>query len=396
MRKRFAAICLLLVFMIPLAGCWDSMELEQRGFVIGVAIDEGDAPLHTNNTNGKQSFKVTFQEVIPAGLKQEGNSASSLAGESYFNVTLEGKTMLSIIAKMSTMTSRTPFFEHLKLIVVSEKVAQSDYGFANVLDYFLRNNDARRNVSVMVAKGEAKRVLSTVPQGEKTPVMFIQSISKNQDTYRMVPETRIGDIHEYLLKRQSFVIQKVTSKDSSISLIGGAIMDGIKNNLAGFTDEMETAGFNFLLEGIRGGVLEVDVGDNLVAYKVEQVKRRVNADLSDLSHPKFTIELWVEGSILEAFERRDYMEQPTIEEIQAKVDDSVQRLVNETLNKTHKQLKRDVLGLGNHLKEWHPSVWRQLEQEWDTGRNYFADSDIQVKANVEVRRIGSVNNTEKR
>ncbi|RJE90140.1 Ger(x)C family spore germination protein [Paenibacillus sp. 1011MAR3C5] len=396
MGKRCAVLCLLLAAMLPLAGCWDSMELEQRGFVIGVAIDEGSAPVHHKNTNGKQSFKVTFQEVIPAGLKQDGNSGSSLAGDSYFNITLEGKTMLSVIAKMSTMTSRTPFFEHLKLIVISEKVAQSEYGFANVLDYFLRNNDARRNVSVMVAKGEAKSILSTMPQGEKTPVMFIQSISKNQDTYRMVPETRIGDIHEYLLKRESFVIQKVTSKDSYISLIGGSIMDGVKNNLVGFMDEMETAGFNFLRQGIKGGVLEVDVGDNLVAYKVEQVSRRVKANLSDPSQPKFTIQLWVEGGILEAFERKDYLEQPTIEEIQERVKESVQRLVNETLNKTQKQLKRDVLGLGNHLKEWHPKVWKQLEQEWETGRNTFSQSEINVVTNVEIRRIGSVNNTEKR
>lgn len=395
MIKRVIATTILLAVMLPLTGCWDRIELEQRGFVIGVAIDVGVIP-ENKQSKAQQSFKVTFQEVIPAGLKQEGNSGSSLAGDSYFNVTIEGRTMLSIIAKMSSVTSRTPFLEHLKLIVISEKVAQSEYGFADVLDYFLRNNDARRNVAVMVAKGDARSVLDTMPQGEKTPVMFIQSISKNQDTYRMAPETRIGDIHEYLLKRESFVIQKVTPKDSHISLIGGGVMDGVNNNLIGFMNEGEMEGYNLLSSGIKGGVLEVDVGNNLIAYKVEQVNRRIISDLSDPLQPKFTFKLGVEGSILEAYQRRDYLEQPVFEELETKVIDLIRKLTAETIAKTQKHMKRDVLGLGNHLKERHPGIWKQLEREWDTGRNYYASSEITVEAHVKIRRIGSVNQTEER
>ncbi|MCR2802921.1 Ger(x)C family spore germination protein [Paenibacillus soyae] len=396
MAKRLLLLAACFLIMLPLSGCWDQIELEQRGFVIGVAIDEGKMPEDEGKKGAKQSFRVTFQEVIPAGLRQTSQSGGSLAGDSYFNITLEGRTMLSVIAKMSSMTSRTPFFEHLKLVIISEKVASTKYGFANVLDYFLRNNDARRSVAVMVAKGEAKSVLDTLPQGEKTPVMFVQSISKNQDSYRMVPETRIGDVHEYLLKKESFVVQKVNTKGNYISLIGAAVMDGMDNNLVGTLNETETEGYNFLHEGIKGGVLEILIGDNLVAFKVERVDRKIKAVTEDLARIRFEIELNVEGSMLEAFERKDYLKDATINELEEKVTDSIKQLVEQTISKTQKELKKDVLGLGTHLKEQHPKVWDRVSNNWDTGDNYFASSQIVVTAEVGLRRIGSVNNTEER
>lgn len=392
MVKRLLLLSVLLVAIVPVTGCWDRIELEQRGFVTGVAIDEAQGT--QNSEHNQNVYRVTFQEVIPAGLKQTGQTGGSHAGDAYFNISLEGRSMLSIIAKMSGMTSRTPFFEHLKLVVISEEVARSENGFANVLDYFLRNNDARRNVAIMVAKGEAKQVLETMPQGEKTPVMFVQSISKNQESYRMVPETRIGEIHENLLKHESYVVQKVNVKDKFISLIGAAVMDGTKNNLVGFLDETETEGYNFLRQGIQGGVLEINVNDNLVVFKVERAERTIKVDESNPNRLKFKIRLRVEGSLLEAFEQKDYLQESTLDTIQAIVTKTVDSIVSDTINKSQKVLKRDVIGLGTYLKERYPKLWKEVGPEWDTGRSYFLSSEIDIESNVRLRRIGSVNNTE--
>ncbi|MDQ6418137.1 Ger(x)C family spore germination protein [Paenibacillus sp. LHD-117] len=396
MSKRLGLLLALILFMLPLTGCWDRMELEQRGFVTGIAVDEGTTPKGSKQTKGKQTFRVTFQEVIPAGLKQTGQSGSSLAGDSYFNIAMEGNSILSVITKMSSMTSRTPFFEHLKIVVISEKVARTKLGFANVLDYFLRNNDARRSVAIMIAKGDAKQVLDTMPQGEKTPVIFIQSISKNQDSFRMVPETRIGDLHEFLLKKQSFIVQKVTANENFISLIGAAVMNGATNNLSGFLDETETEGYNFIADGIKSGVIEVNVGDNLVVYKIDHIDRSIYSDISDPNRVRFTIELHVEGSLLEAYERLNYLDDAVLNEIQENIKQSINNLVDQTINKAHKQLKKDVLGLGNHLEEHHPKFWKTVYDEWDNGMNYFARSEISVVVRPEIRRIGSINNSEQR
>ncbi|MHA6483979.1 Ger(x)C family spore germination protein [Paenibacillus sp. strain BS8-2] len=396
MIKRSCLLLSLLLAMLPLMGCWDRIELEERGFVTGIAIDAAVVQEDDKKSGSKQPLSVTFQEVIPAGLKQDGNSGSSLEGKSYFNITLEGNSILSIIAKMSAMTSRTPFFEHLKIIVISESVARTEFGFANMLDYFLRNNDARRSVAVMISKGNAKEVLETLPQGEKTPVMFIQSISKNQDSIRMVPEVRIGDIHEYLLKKQSFIVQVVTEKERFISLIGAAVMNGESNFLSGFLNEQETEGYNFLHQGIKGGVIEVNVNDSLLVYKVEEISRRIKVDTSDLDHLRFTIELGVEGNILEAYERLNYLDNQVLHTLQLNIGQAIVQLSELTIKKTQKTLKKDILGLGNYMEEHHPHIWKTISSEWDSGKNYYAHSDIEVIVEPEIRRSGSIINSEQR
>lgn len=396
MVKRIGLTLALWLAILPLAGCWDRIELEQRGFVTGIAIDAGVQREEDKKPGTKQPLRVTFQEVIPAGLKQTGQSGGSLAGDAYFNITLEGNSILSVIAKMSVMTSRTPFFEHLKIVVISEAVARTEYGFANMLDYFLRNNDARRSVAIMISKGEAKQALDTLPQGEKTPVTFIQSISKNQDSFRMVPETRIGDIHEFLLKKQSFIVQMVTEKDRFISLVGAAVMNGTKNNLSGFLDEQETEGYNFLRRGISEGVIEVSVNDSLLVYKVEEIRRRIKTDLSDPGHIRFTIELDVEGSLLESYERLNYLSDDVLASLHENIEKAILHLTDQTIKKSQKVLKKDILGLGNHLEEHHPKLWKSLYENWDSGINHYSRSDIEVIVKPQIRRIGSINNSEQR
>lgn len=396
MLKRISLTLAMLLSLLPLAGCWDRTELEQRGFVTGIAIDEGGDRDDKANHGGRLPLRVTFQEVIPAGLKQTGQSDGSLAGDTYFNLTLEGSSILSIITKLSAMTSRTPFFEHLKIVVISEKVARTEFGFANMLDFFLRNNDARRNVAVMIAKGEAKKVLDTLPQGEKTPVIFIQSISKNQESFRMVPETRIGDIHENLLKKQSFTVQVATEKSRFISLDGAAVMTAVQNKLAGFLDDAETKGYNFIRKGILSGVIEVSVGDSLIVYKIEKIKRRIKVDKRDPAHIRFTIEIDVEGDILEAYERLNYLDDATLQQLQEHLRKAILQLTGKTIKKSQKVFKKDILGLGSHLEEWHPKLWKSLKDEWDTGVNHYAKSDIEVIVRPHIRRIGSINNSEQR
>ncbi len=57
-------LCLLpaVLVVIPLAGCWDRVEIEDRGFVVGAALDLPDEGTEENK------IKLTNQFVVPSGL----------------------------------------------------------------------------------------------------------------------------------------------------------------------------------------------------------------------------------------------------------------------------------------------------------------------------------------
>lgn len=84
-RKILCALCLGCTLSI-LTGCWDRVEINQRGFVVGVAIDKPE----TNKS--KNTYKGTYQMIVPGGLKQnsgsqgssQGSNANPHAGQAYF------------------------------------------------------------------------------------------------------------------------------------------------------------------------------------------------------------------------------------------------------------------------------------------------------------------------
>ncbi|WP_235615702.1 hypothetical protein [Brevibacillus reuszeri] len=39
MNKRIVSLCLFVTLLTLVAGCWDQVQIEERGFVVGVTID---------------------------------------------------------------------------------------------------------------------------------------------------------------------------------------------------------------------------------------------------------------------------------------------------------------------------------------------------------------------
>lgn len=402
MSKRPVQLVLLCFILLFASGCWDQVQIEERGFVVGVAIDvprskqaerqaEQEAP---DKPEGKQRFLVTAQFVIPGGLTGGGNSQGgggqgSTTGEAYLNLTSEGDSIFEIGRELATRSSRSPFMEHLKVIIVSEKLAKSP-AFADALEFFLRSPALRRSTKVLVAKGDAKDVIEVSPKHEKLPAMYINSVAENiQKNARMLPETRIGEVHEYLLKESSFVIPRVTPDKNEVKIAGAAVFR-FDNIMAGFLGEEETEGLNFLTNNIEGGLLKIPVRDNLVSFNIESASRKIEANTSDKEHMRFVITIECEGAIAESFEQVDYLESKNNDILQQKVAEEIERITNDTIRKVHKQMKTDVIGLGSYLKQERNDLWKQIKGDWEQGENYYAKSSIEVKARVFIRNFGDI------
>lgn len=404
MGSRWAKLLAVCLTAMIAAGCWDQVQIEQRGFVIGVGVDadhshkteersDKEAP---DKPKGKMRFVVTEQFVIPGGITGgKGSGGQSGVNATHLNLTSTGDTLFEISRQLSSRTSRTPFYQHLKVLIISEEIAKTKLAFTNVLDYFLRDPELRRGIKVMIAKGKAKDVIEVRPKTESLPVLYIDSVSRNTfKNARMLKEVRIGEIQEYQLSRTSFALPRVTPDDTEVKIAGAAVFHGYNGRMAGFLGEEETEGLNFLTGEIDGGMLKISVEDNLVTFNIQGAKRRLHADTSDKEHIRFTLEVICEGAIAESFERIDFTKKTAVTNMQRKLEAEIVRMTGDTLRKVHKEMKTDVLGLGSYLKQKHYSLWKQVRTNWDYKKNYFAQSDIQVKATVYIRNFGDIINSE--
>ncbi|MBP1933788.1 Ger(x)C family spore germination protein [Ammoniphilus resinae] len=397
----------LLILVVFLGGCWDRVEIEERGFVVGAAVDfpkEGDEGNEmeedaANKPHGKHRYLLTLQLVVPGSMSQgakTGGGAGS-GGDAYYNISSVGDTMFQTDRQLANRVSRSPFFPHMKILIISEEVARSGH-LPDIMDFFLRDSEMRRGVKVMISKGEAREVLGVKPVNEKLPAMYIDSVTENErSSSATLPDPlRIGDLNEKLLTRESFIIPRIKSAGKEVKIGGVAVFEGEENKMVEWLGGEEVMGLAILKGTLKGGAININVGDNLVSYETKgDIKRKIKADISDKENMKFIFTIESEGIITESMETIDYLNDPAKWVlVQNRVADEMKRMAEKTIRKLQKEMKLDVIGLSTYLAQNYPELWKSVGKDWDHGENYFSKATLHVKARVIVRNPGTVNQTE--
>ncbi|MEW9701555.1 Ger(x)C family spore germination protein [Paenibacillus sp. SI8] len=386
--KRIAFLLFLGGMGALLTSCWDRVEIDQRGFVVGVAIDQAEP----NDKNHK--YTGTYQIVIPGGIKQSNRGASGgSSGKAYFNITTTENSMPALSAKMSSKTSRSPYFEHLKMIVISQELAKKNSNFADLLDYFLRNNEMRRGVQVLISGEKASKIFEIKSNNESMPIDYLSSIAKNnRRTNFMLPQTRIGDVHEKLVQNQSFAIQTVNIEkgDDGVSLAGSAIFAGNSKKFVGLLNGKETEGLNFMTNQINGGIIEAKIDDSVVVFLIERSKRSISLASQDPGHFKFLIRIDAQGTLDKSVAGEDPSEAKTIQSLEASIKQVIEGNALLAVQKLQQTYKKDAIGLGAFLYQNHYKIWKSVEKNWENGLNLFTQAEINVQAKVTIHRIGNI------
>lgn len=403
MLKTPVSVLFTLVLLVLTAGCWDRVEIEERGFVIGVAIDvpkmsqkaEQRKTELEKSPRGKARYAVTYQFVVPGKLQSAGGSKSTASGQAYLNLTSEGDALFDIDKQLAGRASRYPYYEHLKVIAISDQVAGNDHEFARVLDFFLREPEMRRSAKVFVTAGEARNILNVEPSNEKLPVMYINSVSENSvRNASILPETKLGDIHEHLLGERSFVVQRMTSAEDrhEVKLEGAAVIRGENSQMAGALGPEETEGLNLLTGKFRAGNVKAEVKNKLVVCDLTMKKRTITADVSDPQHIRFRIRIEAEGAIGESYAQSlDLLKRKSVDRVEQAAEREIVRMTKLAIRKLQRDFQTDAMGLGANLQQNHYKIWKQIGDNWEKGRRYFTQCEIQVEPRVLIRRTGTVN-----
>ena len=388
---------ILILASILTSGCWDRVEIDERGFVIGVAIDavesDAEAKEESEEQPAKLKYRVTYQMAVTAALKQAGGSGGGAVEKAFYNIEAEEATMSTVSAKISSKTSRSPFFEHLKVIIISDKIAKQKGALVDILDFYIRDSEMRRAVKVMIAKGEASKVLGVTPPNEKLPSMFINSVAENnRKSIVTLKETRIGDVQEYLLSNESFLLQQIsTPSKEEVTIMGAGLVDGSTNRLIGFLNAEETAGTNLITGELKGGIVRTIIDQQWVGFEIERAKKKLRVDFSDPNHMKFKLTFIAEGGIVEEFKQMDLITlDGSLPNIEKAVETEMERLSSMAIKKAQKNYEKDVFGFRSYLYRKHYPIWKVTHKDWEQGEKLFAKADIEVNAEVTIRRTGSV------
>ena len=142
--KKILIFCLLI---FGVCGCWNYKELDDYSIITGIAIDKSD-----------DEYEATV--LISNASKSSGESPDSSESKSIV-YSGKGNSIFKALKDLSLISPKELYLDHFSILIISEEVASE--GVYNVVDFFLRYPNARKDFSVAIAKDcKAKDTLKII------------------------------------------------------------------------------------------------------------------------------------------------------------------------------------------------------------------------------------------
>ncbi|WP_165859363.1 Ger(x)C family spore germination protein [Desulfofundulus salinus] len=406
-------VFLLLFLPLVLSGCWDHREVEELGIVLLTAVDA--AP------EGK--IRVVVQTLVPAAVAGGGGGGgmSGVGGggggggggrKRYHNLATEARTVFEAIRRLSMESPRELFFAHNQVIIISEKLAR-ERGVAEVMDFFERNRQFRRDTWILVARGDPRDIMEVPVHLEVTPAQDIVGIINNQELSARFAPTHLGEFVEMLensgVEPYTAILEVVPNAAFSrmslhpggagpapfhnIKLTGTAVFR--RDRLVGWLNEREARGLLWVRGEVRGGPVTFSLpgsrGEQKLAVEILRAGRggvKLEPFLAS-GQPGMRVEINTRVNITESENLEIDLRNPqVISRLEKQLAGVIKQEVMACVTRLQEEYRADVLGFGEAVHRKYPRVWRQVEREWE---DVFATMPVTVEVKVVIRRMGLIN-----
>ncbi|MDD3074550.1 MAG: Ger(x)C family spore germination protein, partial [Eubacteriales bacterium] len=149
---KTVAVLLLIIMLLPLSGCWDSVELDQLALVLLIGIDTdpmGDG------------FEVTVHVLNVAAGGTGGGGGSKNISQT-LTLSARGQTLSDATRNLRGRVQGRFSFHHVRVVLIGEDLARK--GIQPVLDFLFRAPEIRLTSYLLVCQGTAREKMLLAPE----------------------------------------------------------------------------------------------------------------------------------------------------------------------------------------------------------------------------------------
>ena len=398
----------ILVAAMALTGCWDNMEIQNRGYVLAISVDkaypiprgteseeeyEQELPLETIMLEkGRPQYSYTIQIPVLALAKYKPAGAGKGGGdegvEASWNLTILGNSFMEANRNLATRLDYPPFYEHLQAIVISEEAARE--GILKPLDLFLRDHEMRRRTRIFVIPGEAKKALDVTPRIDDYPALYLAKLPYNSAlTPKMLHITDLGEVSEAIHGGTAFALPKIIVTRDEIKNAGAAVFKGEK--MVGWLDEIDTTYFKWIRDAVRGGLTIIEdpkAEEGLLVLQIKKAKTKVRPIVEE-GKISMRIEVKASFNLAEKFETHytNALDNNYIQEMESRTEAYIKNQIKKTIKHVQREFEADIFQFGIQVQRYEPRIWKQVEEDWD---ELFKTIDPEVSVEVKIKQIGTM------
>ncbi len=366
--KLFKIIVCIALICSVFSGCMHQTNLKNLIVIEGVGID-----------NDEDGVQLTVQSLNPG----KSTGVEKPEGNMTINTVEKGTTIVEAISNLNKAMSKELFFGHNKIIVFSREICETDLN--NKLDYFLRSSDARADVAVCMADGDAKKVLENSEDGAHVPVenmVYLIGNGQKMGTSIYITTNDLLNLYADKTTDMYLPVLKERADQDNVELSGIAIFSNDK--LSYILDEEETLGFMLMSGKIKNCYLEIhdeDLGNIGIEVIPTKIKKKV-----DIVDGGVVFKVDVKGHLMiNEVEKgiANVLKEEHLKMICSKAEEKISYLCSRAFSACQEH-DSDSIRVGEYLAKDSPESYELLSDDWN---KYFKTVSFSVKSNINLKKI---------
>ncbi|MBW7458452.1 Ger(x)C family spore germination protein, partial [Paenibacillus sepulcri] len=300
-----------------------------------------------------------------------------------------GHTMDDAMSVLQQQLADKLFLGHLRVIIVSEKVAR--VGLENLNDYLRRNAEVRRLAWLSISKGRAEKVVRAAPQLERVPALYLLAMFDHAVEMGKYPNEFIGI---FWSKSTSKGVEPILpllnmNREGSIEVAGLAYFKADK--MVGSTKPLEI-GFYMALTGRKRGGYTAFIprrkgSQDMIMIRATQRRTRTQVSVKD-GKPHVQVHVLLEEDIEEnANENSRIDKQASLEELAVTSASMTVKGTTEFV-KELQAAGSDIFGFGEQFRAKMPGYWNRNIRTDEKWTETFKTLSVDIQCQVRMRRVG--------
>ncbi len=375
----------IILAMILFNGCMGRNEIDELAIAISMGIDKAE-----------DGYLLTFQILNPKAIA----SKKALNEAPIVLYTETGTDLFEIKRRITEQSPRKIYNSHLRIIIFGEDIARE--GIQETLDFFIRGHEYRTDFFFLVAKGTtANHILSELTPLEIVPgIEIYNSLKISEEAWAPTKTVKLFELVNDLISDgkdpilTGIELYDPVSLTDSIETLKKSDPSKLKvtnlgvfrdDKLAGWLNEDESKGYNYIMGNVKNTVGEVKYDDQgQVTFEAIKTKVKRKATLLN-NKPAINVEIMIKANIVAQTGELDLTNEEIIEKISRKAEGYTEDVCNAALECTKNNFKTDTFGFGEEIHKKYPKLWKEVKNNWN---DEFAKLPVNIKVHVQINNLG--------